>query len=746
MRAYRQHTGSTRHPRLRPLSSGCEPLEERQLLSATPWDSQPSLSDLRVEADTFHPSHVLVSFRDAPPAEFDADRLGNGDLWKVNLPDGQTVDEALADLSARDDILYALPDYQIRADYIPNDAQFGKMWGLSNTGQTGGTVDADIDAPEAWDVTRGSSSIVVAVIDTGVDYNHPDLKANVWLNADEIPGNRIDDDRNGYIDDIYGWDFANDDSNPMDDNGHGTHVAGTIAALGNNALGVTGVAPGVKLMALKFLDSTGSGYTSDAILALDYAVANGARISNNSWGGAMPFEQPLADAIQRAAAANHLVVAAAGNGNWSGSTFLGANNNDASARYPAGYRPTPDTLISVAATDHTDSYAWFSNYGATTVDLAAPGVGILSTVPASGALSSASGYGYSSGTSMATPHVAGAAALVWSANPKLTAAGVKDLLLRNSDSIADSSRPTLTNGRLNANRAVRAATGNVSSPVTPVPTDKPPTVDITRPAATEVSGTVLVTAAATDDRGVAAVDFYVDGAKIGSDTSGADGWSTTWTTTKYVDGSHTLTAVARDTAGQSGSDRVAVQVKNSVPAGLHVADIDGRAERAWYSWSNYNWRAQVLVSVVDASGRPVAGASLSGAWTGGYVANITNVRTDQNGLALVSSGWIRSSVASTAFRVTGISHPALAYQPAANRDADGDSSGTAINVYRDGLARPASEAWGAATTRFTADQGHERLLRELAVSQSLARRSETGREPTDRAAAVDSLLARGMFG
>ncbi|MCL4194847.1 MAG: S8 family serine peptidase, partial [Thermoguttaceae bacterium] len=281
MRAGRQHNDSTRNPRLRPLCSGCEPLEERQLLSATPWDSQPSPSDLRVEADSFHPSHVLVSFRDAPPAEFDADRLGNGNLWKVNLADGQTVDEALADLSARDDVLYALPDYQIRADYIPNDAQFGKMWGLSNTGQTGGTVDADIDAPEAWDVTRGSSSIVVAVIDTGVDYNHPDLKANMWLNADEIPGNRIDDDRNGYIDDIYGWDFANDDSNPTDDNGHGTHVAGTIAAQGNNTLGVTGVAPGVKLMALKFLDSTGSGYTSDAILALDYAVANGARISNN---------------------------------------------------------------------------------------------------------------------------------------------------------------------------------------------------------------------------------------------------------------------------------------------------------------------------------------------------------------------------------------------------------------------------------------------------------------------------------
>src|SRR5262249_48878129 len=149
---------------------------------------------------------------------------------------------------------------------------FSSLWGLHNTGQTGGTPDADIDAPEAWDVTTGSSSVVVAVIDTGVDYTHPDLAANIWTNAGEVPGNGVDDDHNGYVDDVHGYDFVNNDGDPMDDHFHGTHVAGTIGAVGNNGTGVAGINWNVKIMALKFLDGNGGGYASDAIRAVNYAV------------------------------------------------------------------------------------------------------------------------------------------------------------------------------------------------------------------------------------------------------------------------------------------------------------------------------------------------------------------------------------------------------------------------------------------------------------------------------------------
>jgi len=333
----------------------------------------------------------------------------------------------------------------------PNDPHFPKLWGLHNTGQTEGKSDADIDALEAWNIIQPESpKIVVAVIDSGVDYTHPDLAGNMWTNPGEIAGDGIDNDNNGYIDDIHGWDFASNDNDPMDENEHGTHVAGTIAAIGNNDEGVIGVAwQKAHIMALKFMDASGSGSTSNAILAIDYATANGVKLSNNSWGGLLPIpSQALEDAIQTAGEQGALFIAAAGNSSL---------NTDLLAAYPASF-PDP-SIISVASTDHNDKLSYFSNYGKKSVDLAAPGSEIYSTLLGGT-------YGFLSGTSMASPHVTGAAALVWSQNPSWTAAQVKNRLLETPDPITDIIARLiwkLDAGRLNIYRALGGSTSNVNS-------------------------------------------------------------------------------------------------------------------------------------------------------------------------------------------------------------------------------------------------------------------------------------------
>ncbi|MFZ5829036.1 MAG: S8 family serine peptidase [Planctomycetota bacterium] len=331
---------------------------------------------------------------------------------------------------------YYEPNAILPLTATPNDPNFSQLWGLNNTGQTGGRIDADIDAPEAWNVTTGSSSIVVGVIDTGVDYNHPDLAANIWTNPGEIAGNGIDDDGNGFVDDIHGFDFVNNDGDPMDDHGHGTHCAGTIAGRGNNGQGVAGVAWNSSVMALKFLSSSGSGSISNAVRALNYATMMRTmygvdiRVTSNSWGGG-GYSSSMDSAILASEQAGMLFVAAAGND---------AQNNDVVANYPSNY--TSASVIAVAATDHNDNLASFSNYGATTVDLAAPGVNIYSCRPGGG-------YQYMSGTSMATPHVAGAVALLWSANPSASASEIKAALLAGVDPVASLSGKVATGGRLN---------------------------------------------------------------------------------------------------------------------------------------------------------------------------------------------------------------------------------------------------------------------------------------------------------
>ena len=337
-------------------------------------------------------------------------------MYKAELS-GQSLGKTLDALRNNNKVQLVQPDAKISNKMIPNDPSFSQLYGMNNTGQSGGAFDADIDAAEAWDKSTGTGQTIVAVIDTGVDYNHPDLRDNIWVNAGEIAGNGRDDDGNGYIDDVRGYDFANNDANPMDDNGHGTHVSGTIGAVGNNGIGVAGVNWRTKIMPVKFLAADGSGYLSAAIDGLNYAVANGARLSNNSWGGG-GYDATLGRAIANAATTGHIFVAASGND---------GQNNDVTASYPSGYNS--NNIVAVAATDHLDNLAYFSNYGVTSVDIAAPGVSILSTLPSNQ-------YGSYSGTSMATPHVTGALSLYWDANPTATYTQVISALYQNADKVS----------------------------------------------------------------------------------------------------------------------------------------------------------------------------------------------------------------------------------------------------------------------------------------------------------------------
>ena len=316
-------------------------------------------------------------------------------LALVELPGGVSIESALAKLKGVPGIRYACPNYVVRvASTFPNEPNFVLLWGMHNTGQVhptegGGTAagqpDADIDAPEGWDIATDATDIVVAVIDTGVDYTHPDLAGNMWVNEAELHGEAgVDDDGNGYVDDIYGYDFCTwdhaRDSDPLDDRYHGTHCAGTIGAVGDNSKGVVGVCWRVRLMALKFLNYNGEGLIADAIDAIEYAVQNGAKVLSNSWG-LYVYVVPLRDAIIAAQQAGVLFVAAAGN--------EGEDNDNPSWRvnytpaYPASY--DCENIIAVLATDHNDVRAvqpnWYSNYGETAVDLGAPGQDIVSTFP-----------------------------------------------------------------------------------------------------------------------------------------------------------------------------------------------------------------------------------------------------------------------------------------------------------------------------------------------------------------------------
>ena len=365
--------------------------------------------------------------------------LFSGRLAKFKIS-GMSAKEAIERLKSHQAIEYVEPDYRVSIAATPNDPRFEDLWGLNNEGQTGGTADADIDAPEAWSISTGSRDVVVGVIDTGVDYSHPDLAANVWVNSGEIAGDGIDNDGNGYVDDVHGINAITDAGDPMDDEGHGTHVSGTIGASGNNGVGIVGVNHDVSIAGCKFLAADGTGSTSGAIKCIDYMVGlknSGVnlRVLNNSWGGG-GYSQALADAITASEEADILFVAAAGND---------AVDNDVNPHYPSNYEN--DNVLSIASTDSRDNMSGFSQWGLTSVDMGAPGSAILSTIPGGG-------YASYSGTSMATPHVAGAAALVLSVNPDLTTLELKELLMSSGDANAALNGKTVAGTRLNINQAL----------------------------------------------------------------------------------------------------------------------------------------------------------------------------------------------------------------------------------------------------------------------------------------------------
>ncbi len=374
---------------------------------------------------------------------------------RVRLPEGMTVETAVVLLEQTPGALFVEPNYLVRKAVTPNDPNFRFQWALYNTGQriTGdkdtvnGTPGADIAAPEGWDIVSRAEDVVVAVLDTGIDYEHPDLSSNIWINSGEIPGNSLDDDENGYVDDVRGWNFAYRNANPMDDDvdGHGTHVAGIIGASGNNGTGISGISWSVELMPLKFLDRNGYGDVAEMIEAIEYAIANGAQIINASFAyQAFRPSQAEKAAIEAAGAAGVLFVAAAGN---SGS------NNDFNPTYPASHTDDEGNplanLIAVAASDQNDALPHWSNYGPTSVHLAAPGTNIYSSVRRS-----LGDYGYISGTSMAAPHVSGAAALLLQENPGATVSDLKTALLETVDLGPAFEKKTISGGRLNLHGAL----------------------------------------------------------------------------------------------------------------------------------------------------------------------------------------------------------------------------------------------------------------------------------------------------
>lgn len=324
------------------------------------------------------------------------------------------------------------------ADEIPNDPQFAEQWALNNLGQDGGKARADIDALKAWMKTKGSPEVVVAVLDTGVDYSHRDLATNMWMRPESVP--QYIDDELGVFNDLQGFDATNNVSDPMDDNGHGTHCAGIVGAEGNNNEGIAGVNWNVQIMPLKFLGRGGFGTTKDAIEAINYAIDRkqkgvNVRVISASWGSTT-YSKALEDAIRAAGEQGILFVAAAGNA---------STDNDKRPHYPSNY-DLPN-VISVAALDRTDSLASFSNFGAKTVHVAAPGREIVSTW-----LNDA--YREASGTSMATPHVSGIAALVIAAEPNITVEKLRERILRSVDKIDSLNGKVLNGGRLNAAKAL----------------------------------------------------------------------------------------------------------------------------------------------------------------------------------------------------------------------------------------------------------------------------------------------------
>jgi subtilisin family serine protease len=490
------------------------------------------------------------------------------------------VTTLLARLAANPSVEYAEPNATVQSTSVSNDPQFSQLWAMQNLTQTG----ADIGAVAAWDVSTGSRANVVAIVDTGMDYTHQDLAANVWTAPSAftvtIGGMSITCAAG-----THGFNAITKVCDPMDDNNHGTHTAGTVGAVGNNAVGVVGVNWTTSIMPVKFLDASGSGTIADAVNAIEFTIqakkafgASGAanvRVLSNSWGGG-GFSQSLLDEINRANTNNMLFVAAAGNS--------GADN-DTTAFYPAGY--TAPNVIAVAATDSTDFKASFSNYGGSSVHLGAPGVNILSTTIGNN-------YQSFSGTSMATPHVAGAAALVLS-HCALDTAGVKNTLLSTVDHLGSLTGLTISGGRLNVNNAIR---GCASAPVPPAPT-----------GLAAVGGNTQVTLSWTGSSG--ATSYIVQrGTTSGSEVPIASGvTSTAFTDSSVTNGtSYYYVVSAQGSAGVSAHSNEATATPVAPPpvalaAPTNLAATAGK-KKIGLSWGASTGASSYLILRSLTSGGP----------------------------------------------------------------------------------------------------------------------------------------------
>lgn len=396
------------------------------------------------------PGEIIVKFKSDSKSfkSFGKMKALNSNTYLIKNNDKNSLQEKINELNARPDVEYAEYNYIVKAiarsrNVRTKDPEFSKLWGLINTGNNEpkyegnnssplGKTGADINVSKAWNITKGSRAVKIAVIDTGVDYTHEDLKANMWTNITEangVPG--VDDDGNGYIDDIHGYDFAGKDGDPMDENGHGTHCAGTIAASHDNEIGIAGVMRDAQIVAVQFLDANGSGNVADAILSIRYATKVGVDIMNNSWGGG-GHSQAMEDAIREANDAGIIFTVAAGNS---------STNNDSEIQYPANY--DIENVISVAAHNYNDTLATFSCYGAKTVHVAAPGRNIYSTVPGNK-------YKVYSGTSMAAPHVTGVIGLYLAKYGRLDPETLRTRLMTSSVYGKSYGRRTISGGRVDA--------------------------------------------------------------------------------------------------------------------------------------------------------------------------------------------------------------------------------------------------------------------------------------------------------
>jgi subtilisin family serine protease len=615
------------------------------------------------------------------------------ELLSTDLP----VDEAIGALRGHGSVVAAAqPDCRVHATRLPDDVFLDAEWGLHNTGQFGGIAGRDIDAAAGWDIRTDATAAPVAIIDTGMNLDHPDLVDNLWTNPGEIPGNGVDDDHNGFVDDVHGFDFVDDDAVPEDENGHGTHVAGIIGARGDNNFGVAGVAWTATLMPLRVLDANGSGTVDAIIRALDYAAANGARITNNSYGG-RGFDPALFDAFAAAGDAGMLQVVAAGND---------GSDTDVAPESPGSFRLS--SLISVAATDPGDGLAAFSNFGRTTVDIGAPGVHIASTWPAQ--FAPFASFVFLDGTSMATPMVSGVAALVAAQNPTFTPAQLHDRILATARPNASLAGKTVTGGVVDLGRALdtpfdatvalsQASDSGVSS-TDRITNANPLVFDVTFPRAIT---------------GLAAGDFVRGGTATGCGvgTPTGSGRSFHVAVSACSSGSVTLTlkkssvADAITTLGPSAavtSPSVVVDHARPSASGLVVAPRTGT------TLSGTSIRLHLTWSASDTGGSGIADHELQVSTDGG--ATWTNVSTTlANPVANVvaaSSGTIRYRVRAVdgagnvgAFLTGPNESPRLVQETAAAITYSAGWTTAASSSYSGGTVRFATTAGTTASFTFT---------------------------------------------